>query len=37
MLPTNVYGINLGHRMFDPVCAAAREMNIPLSVALQTG
>ena len=25
MLPTNVYGINLGHRMFDPVYAAAQE------------
>ncbi|MSP40251.1 MAG: amidohydrolase [Deltaproteobacteria bacterium] len=36
MLPTNVYGINLGHRMFDPVYAAAQEMNIPLSVHPQT-
>jgi predicted TIM-barrel fold metal-dependent hydrolase len=25
MLPTNVYGINLGHRMFDPVYAAAQK------------
>jgi predicted TIM-barrel fold metal-dependent hydrolase len=36
MLPTNVYGINLGHRMFDPVYAAAQEMNVPLSVHPQT-
>ena len=36
MLPTNVYGINLGHRMFDPVYAAAQEMEIPLSVHPQT-
>jgi len=36
MLPTNVYGINLGHRMFDPVYAAAQEMGIPLSVHPQT-
>jgi predicted TIM-barrel fold metal-dependent hydrolase len=36
MLPTNVYGINLGHRMFDPVYAAAQEMNIPLAVHPQT-
>jgi uncharacterized protein len=27
MLPTNVYGINLGHRMFDPVYAAAQEIG----------
>jgi hypothetical protein len=27
MLPTNVYGINLGHRMFDPVYAAAEEIG----------
>ena len=32
MLPTNVYGINLGHRMFDPVYAAAQEIGMPLSV-----
>src|SRR5215470_1424861 len=29
MLPTNVYGINLGRRMFDPVYAAAQEMGMP--------
>ena len=32
MLPTNVYGINLGHRMFDPVYAKAQEIGMPLSV-----
>jgi len=36
MLPTNVYGINLGHRMFDPVYAAAQEIRMPLSVHPQT-
>ena len=36
MLPTNVYGINLGHRMFDPVYAAAQEIGMPLSVHPQT-
>jgi predicted TIM-barrel fold metal-dependent hydrolase len=36
MLPTNVYGINLGHRMFDPVYAKAEELGIPLSVHPQT-
>jgi uncharacterized protein len=36
MLPTNVYGINLGHRMFDPVYAAAQDLDIPLSVHPQT-
>ena len=28
MLPTNVYGINLGHRMFDSVYAAAQEIGM---------
>src|SRR6266540_2011541 len=36
MLPTNVYGINLGHRMFDPVYATAQEIGMPLSVHPQT-
>ncbi|HKX49752.1 MAG TPA: amidohydrolase family protein, partial [Candidatus Binatia bacterium] len=36
MLPTNVYGINLGHRMFDSVYAAAQEIGMPLSVHPQT-
>lgn len=36
MLPTNVYGINLGDRQFDPVYAAAQEMGMPLSVHPQT-
>jgi predicted TIM-barrel fold metal-dependent hydrolase len=36
MLPTNVYGINLGHRMFDPVYAAAEGIGMPLSVHPQT-
>ena len=36
MLPTNVYGINLGHRMFDPIYAAAQEISMPLSVHPQT-
>ena len=36
MLPTNVYGINLGHRMFDPVYAKAQELGIPLAVHPQT-
>jgi len=36
MLPTNVYGINLGHRMFDPVYAASEELRMPLSVHPQT-
>lgn len=36
MLPTNVYGINLGHRMFDPVYAAAQEIGMPLCVHPQT-
>jgi predicted TIM-barrel fold metal-dependent hydrolase len=36
MLPTNVYGINLGHRMFDPVYAKAEELGLSLSVHPQT-
>ncbi len=37
MLPTNVYGINLGDRRFDPIYAAAQEMGMPLAVHPQTG
>ncbi len=37
MLPTNVYGINLGDRRFDPIYQAAQELGIPLSVHPQTG
>jgi predicted TIM-barrel fold metal-dependent hydrolase len=37
MLPTNVYGINLGDRRFDPIYAAAEEIGLPLSVHPQTG
>jgi predicted TIM-barrel fold metal-dependent hydrolase len=37
MLPTNVYGINLGDRRFDPIYAAAQEMDMPLAVHPQTG
>jgi len=37
MLPTNVYGINLGDRRFDPIYAAAQEADMPLSVHPQTG
>lgn len=37
MLPTNVYGINLGHPRFDPIYAAAQEIGMPLSVHPQTG
>jgi predicted TIM-barrel fold metal-dependent hydrolase len=37
MLPTNVYGINLGDRRFDPIYAAAQELGLPLSVHPQTG
>ena len=37
MLPTNVYGINLGERRFDPIYAAAQEIGIPLCVHPQTG
>jgi hypothetical protein len=37
MLPTNVYGINLGDRRFDPIYAAAEEIGMPLAVHPQTG
>ena len=37
MLPTNVYGINMGDRRFDPIYQAAQELNMPLSVHPQTG
>jgi hypothetical protein len=37
MLPTNVYGINLGDRRFDPIYAAAQETGMPLCVHPQTG
>jgi predicted TIM-barrel fold metal-dependent hydrolase len=37
MLPTNVYGINLGDRRFDPIYQAAQELGVPLSVHPQTG
>src|SRR5262249_42857434 len=37
MLPTNVYGINLGERRFDPIYATAQEIGMPLSVHPQTG
>jgi predicted TIM-barrel fold metal-dependent hydrolase len=37
MLPTNVYGINMGDRRFDPIYAAAQELNMPLAVHPQTG
>jgi uncharacterized protein len=37
MLPTNVYGINLGDKRFDPIYAAAQEIGMPLSVHPQTG
>ena len=37
MLPTNVYGINLGDRRFDPIYAAAQDVSMPLSVHPQTG
>src|SRR5207249_899315 len=37
MLPTNVYGINMGDRRFDPIYAAAQEIGLPLSVHPQTG
>ena len=36
MLPTNVYGINLGDRCF-PVYEAAQALELPLSVHPQTG
>jgi len=37
MLPTNVYGINMGDRRFDPIYATAAEIGMPLSVHPQTG
>jgi predicted TIM-barrel fold metal-dependent hydrolase len=37
MLPTNVYGINMGDRRFDPIYATAAEIDMPLSVHPQTG
>lgn len=37
MLPTNVYGRNLGDSMFDPIYTAAQEIGMPLSVHPQTG
>ncbi len=37
MLPTNVYGRNLGDSMFDPIYATAQEIGMPLSVHPQTG
>lgn len=37
MLPTNVYGRNMGDPMFDPIYAAAQDMGMPLSVHPQTG
>jgi predicted TIM-barrel fold metal-dependent hydrolase len=37
MLPTNVYGINLGDRRFDPIYETAQALGLPLSVHPQTG
>ncbi|HTE87214.1 MAG TPA: amidohydrolase family protein, partial [Dehalococcoidia bacterium] len=37
MLPTNVYGINMGDRRFDPIYATAQDIGMPLSVHPQTG
>ena len=37
MLPTNVYGVNLGDRRFDPIYAAAQAIGMPLCVHPQTG
>jgi predicted TIM-barrel fold metal-dependent hydrolase len=37
MLPTNVYGINMGEAMFDPIYEAAQSHGITLSVHPQTG
>jgi predicted TIM-barrel fold metal-dependent hydrolase len=37
MLPTNVYGINLGEPMFDPIYDAAQSLGMTLSVHPQTG
>jgi predicted TIM-barrel fold metal-dependent hydrolase len=37
MLPTNVYGINMGDRRFDPIYETAQATGMPLSVHPQTG
>ena len=37
MLPTNVYGLNLGARRFDPIYEAAQALGLPLAVHPQTG
>ena len=37
MLPTNVYGRNMGDPMFYPIYEAAQEIGMPLSVHPQTG
>ncbi len=37
MLPTNVYGRNMGDVMFDPIYEAAQEIGMTLSVHPQTG
>ena len=36
VMPTNVYGINLGDRRFDPIYEAAQSVGMPLSVHPQT-
>jgi uncharacterized protein len=37
MLPTNVYGRNMGDAMFDPIYDCAQSLDLPLSVHPQTG
>jgi uncharacterized protein len=37
MLPTNVYGVNMGDRRFDPIYEEAQAIGMPLSVHPQTG
>ena len=37
MLPTNVYGRNMGDAMFDPIYDCAQFLGMPLSVHPQTG
>lgn len=37
MLPTNVYGRNMGDRFFDPIYHAAQDIGMTLSVHPQTG
>lgn len=37
MLPTNVYGRNMGDPFFDPIYEAAEDIGMPLSVHPQTG